>query len=69
MNPYPDVSPAGSPEPRSWEQLKERLLEIFTALTDADLNYDESKKDEMIARIQNKLGKSRKEVIAIIEVI
>ena len=65
----PDVSPAGAPEPRSWEELKERLLKIFTTLTDADLNYDESNKNEMIELLQTKLGKTRKEMIAIIEII
>lgn len=65
----PDIAAAGYPEPRSWEQLKERLLKIFTTLTDDDLNYEENKKDELITLLQNKLGKTRKEVIAIIEII
>ena len=65
----PDISPAGIPEPRSWEQLKERLLKIFTALDEADLNFEENEKDEMIDMLQIKLGKTRKEMIAIIEII
>ena len=65
----PDISPAGFPEPRTWEQLKERLLKIFTALTEADLNFEESKKEEMIHALQAKLGKTRQEVIAILEII
>lgn len=65
----PDISPAGIPEPRSWEQMKERLLKIFTTLTDDDLNFEENKKDEMIELLQIKLGKTRKEMIAIIEII
>jgi len=65
----PDVAAAGIPEPRSWEQMKERLLKIFTTLTDGDLNYEESKREEMIELLQIKLGKTRKEMIAIIEII
>jgi len=65
----PDVSPVGFSEPRSWEQLKERLLKIFTTLTDADVNFAENKKDEMIDLLQVKLGKTRNEMIAIFEII
>ena len=65
----PNVSAVASPEPRSWEQLKERLLKIFTLLTEADLNFEESNKDEMIELLQIKLGKTRREIIAIIEII
>jgi len=65
----PDISPAIFTEPRSWEQLKERLLKIFTTLTEADLNYEENKKGEMIEMLKGKLGKTREELIAIFEII
>ena len=55
--------------PRSWEQLKETLLKIFTTLTDADLDYPEDKREEMIANLQARLGKTREELISIFEVI
>ena len=65
----PDVSPGGFIEPRSWEQLKERLLKIFTTLTEEDLDYEKGKKHEMMQRLQSKLGKTREELIAIFEII
>ena len=68
-NLHPDISNAGVGEPRSWEELKESLRRIFTTLRDDDLNYDESQKEEMIVKLQSKLGKTRAELISIFEII
>jgi len=65
----PDVSPAGFTEPKSWEYQKERLLNIFTTLTEADLTYEENKKEKMMEKLQGKLGKTKEELIAIFEII
>ena len=65
----PDVYPAGITEPKSWEYQKERLLKIFTTLTEADLSYEENRKDKMMEKLQDKLGKTRAELIAIFEII
>jgi len=60
---------ANIPEPRSWEQLKVQLLKIFTTLTEEDLDYDEDKKSAMIENLQVRLGKTKEELIAILEII
>lgn len=36
----------------SWGDLKVKLKSKFTILTDADLNFEESKKEDMLAVIQ-----------------
>lgn len=54
---------------RSWDEMKEKLGQIFTTLTDADLNYDAEHKEEMIEKLQAKLGKTREELILIFEII
>lgn len=46
----------------NWEEQKSRLKEKFAALTDTDLLFVKGKKEEMIAKLQIKLGKSREEL-------
>lgn len=46
----------------NWEEQKSRLKEKFVALTDTDLLFVKGKKEEMIAKLQIKLGKSREEL-------
>lgn len=50
----------------NWKELKGKLKAKFSTLTDADLHYDEGKKDEMLRNVQNKLGKTKEELTAII---
>ena len=45
---------------------KAKLKEKFSTLTDADLQYENGKKDEMMDKIQIKLGKTKDELAAII---
>ena len=59
-----NVTPA--PVKTSWSDLKVKLKSKFTILTDADLNFEESKKEDMLAVIQKKIGKNREELTAII---
>ena len=42
-------------------ELKNKLKAKFPSLTDADFNYDKSKKDEMLNFLRVKLGKTREE--------
>ena len=44
----------------NWYEQKGKLKTQFPVLTDADLHYDNGKKDEMFTRIQEKIGKSKK---------
>jgi uncharacterized protein YjbJ (UPF0337 family) len=46
-----------------WNEVKGKAKQKYADLTDDDLLYEEGKEDEMIGRLQNKLGKSRDEVV------
>jgi uncharacterized protein YjbJ (UPF0337 family) len=45
-----------------WNLIKGKLKQKFAALTDNDLLLLEGKQDEMLSRIQAKLGKSKTEI-------
>ncbi len=51
----------------NWNQIKGRLKQKYGQLTDDDLAYQEGKEDELIGRLQKKLGKSKEEVKGIID--
>lgn len=51
----------------NWNELKGKLKQKFAVLTDNDLMYDEGKKDEMLGKIQIKVGKSKEELHKIME--
>jgi uncharacterized protein YjbJ (UPF0337 family) len=50
----------------NWDEQKEKLKAKFSNLTDEDLDYEEGKRDEMLERVQIKLGKTGEELTAII---
>ena len=50
----------------NWDEQKGKLKQQFATLTDDDLMFAEGKKDEMMGRIQVKLGKSKEELHKII---
>lgn len=45
-----------------WEQLKRKLKKKYAVLTDNDLAYEEGQEDQLIGKLQEKLGKTKKEV-------
>lgn len=49
-----------------WEEQKGKLKQKFAALTDNDLLFAQGKKEEMLGRIQIKLGKTKEELFKII---
>ena len=53
----------------NWNEQKGRLKQKFAILTDNDLLFADAKKDEMIGRLQIKLGKSKDELEKLIEAI
>lgn len=53
----------------NWEEQKRMLKEKFAALTDNDLLFVKGKKEQMIAKLQIKLGKSREELNKILGAI
>lgn len=46
----------------NWNELKGKLKQQFAQLTDDDLMYDEGRKDEMLGKLQKKLGKTKEEL-------
>jgi uncharacterized protein YjbJ (UPF0337 family) len=46
----------------NWNEQKGKLKQKFAQLTDDDLLFAEGKKDEMMGRLQIKLGKSKEEL-------
>lgn len=46
----------------NWNEQKGKLKQQFATLTDNDLLFEEGKKDEMLGRIQIKLGKTKEEL-------
>ena len=49
------------------EEKKRKLKQQFAKLTDNDLLFVEGKKDEMMGKLQIKLGKSKEELHKIIQ--
>ncbi len=52
-----------------WNQIKGKLKQKFAILTDSDLLLIEGKKDELLGRLQTKLGKTKEELHKIIEAL
>ena len=50
----------------NWEEQKGKLKQKFAILLDNDLLFAEGKKEEMLGRLQIKLGKSKEELEKII---
>jgi len=50
----------------NWDEQKGKLKQKFATLTNDDLLFAEGKKDEMLGRLQIKLGKSKEELHALI---
>ena len=51
----------------SWNELKGKLKQQYGNLTDDDLTFSEGKEDELLGRLQQRLGKSKDEVRQMIE--
>ena len=47
-----------------WSEQTEKLKQKFSSLTDRDLFFEEGKMEEMLQRLQNKIGKSKHELYA-----
>jgi len=43
----------------NWNELKGKLKQRYGQLTDNDLSFSEGKEDELLGRLQQKLGKSK----------
>lgn len=50
----------------NWNQLKGKLKQEYANLTDDDLLFVKGKQDELVGRLEKKLGKTKDEVRKII---
>ncbi len=53
----------------NWNEIKGKLKQKFAILTDSDLLLLEGKQDEMLGRLQAKLGRTKEELHKIISEI
>ncbi len=62
------ANPTKTPTPvkGNWNEQKTKLKTKFPTLTDADLHYEEGKRDAMLTKVQNKLGKTKEQLSTII---
>ncbi|HVJ58855.1 MAG TPA: CsbD family protein [Terrimicrobiaceae bacterium] len=51
----------------NWNEIKGKLKQKFADLTDDDLTFTEGKEDEMLGRLQQRLGKSEEEIRRAVE--
>ena len=47
-----------------WNEIKGKLKQKYGQLTDDDLTFTEGKEDEVLGRLQKRLGKSKEDVRA-----
>ncbi|MDP1592298.1 MAG: CsbD family protein [Prosthecobacter sp.] len=45
-----------------WNEVKGKLKQKYAQLTDDDLKFVEGKEDELLGRLQTKLGKAKDEI-------
>lgn len=53
----------------NWNEQKGKLKQKFAVLTDNDLMYEDGKRDEMLGKLQIKLGKTKEELHTILSSI
>jgi len=46
----------------NWNIVKGKLQQEYAELTEDDLMYEEGKEDELLGRLQTKLGKTKEEI-------
>jgi len=46
----------------SWNEVKGKLKQKYAQLTDNDLTFAEGKDDELLGRLQQRLGKSKEDL-------
>ncbi len=51
----------------NWNQIKGELKQEYGQLSDDDLTYVEGREDELLGRLQQKLGKTKQEIKSFID--
>ena len=46
----------------SWNEIKGKLKQKYAQLTDDDLTFTEGKEDELLGRLQTRLGRKKEEI-------
>jgi uncharacterized protein YjbJ (UPF0337 family) len=46
-----------------WNETKGKIKQAYGDLSDDDLKYEEGKDDELVGKLQKKIGKTKEEVI------
>ncbi|WP_009964344.1 CsbD family protein [Verrucomicrobium spinosum] len=46
----------------TWNEVKGKLKQKYGQLTDDDLKFEEGKEDELLGRLQKRLGRSKEDV-------
>lgn len=46
----------------NWNEMKGKLKQKYAELTDDDMKYEEGREDELLGRLQQKLGKTNREI-------
>jgi uncharacterized protein YjbJ (UPF0337 family) len=47
----------------TWNEVKGKIKQKYADLTDDDLKYEEGKDEEMLGKLQKKIGKGRDELV------
>ena len=47
----------------AWNDVKGKIKQKYAHLTDDDLKYEEGKDDELLGKLQTKIGKGRDELV------
>ena len=51
----------------AWNEMKGKLKQKYAELTEDDLTYEEGKDDEMWGKLEQKLGKAKKEILSLFQ--
>lgn len=51
----------------NWDEFKGKLKQKYAELTDDDVTYEEGKEDEMWGKLEQKLGKAKKEIMSLFQ--
>jgi len=51
----------------NWHEVKGKLKQKYGQLTDDDLTFTEGKEEEMLGRLQQRLGRSKEEIRSMVE--
>ncbi len=46
----------------NWNEIKGKAKQQYANLSDDDLKYEDGKEDELVGRLQQKIGKTKEEV-------